>query len=94
MGLDYPQALDRQRTASKHNADPSKGTTLVIDGSNHIVATTSDPAEIRAAVAKLLSRQSKLIRAGWGRQLRRRVGVPAGESRLERAAAARITIGR
>jgi hypothetical protein len=55
MGLDYPQALNRQRTAAKYHADPTKETTLVIDGSNHIVAASSNPAEIRDAVAKVLS---------------------------------------
>lgn len=55
MGLDYPQALDRQGLAAKYNADPSKGTTLVIDASNNVVAVSSNPTEIRAAVARLLS---------------------------------------
>lgn len=55
MGLDYPQALDRQKLAAKYKADPMKGTTLVIDASNHIVAISSNPAEIRAAVASLLA---------------------------------------
>jgi hypothetical protein len=55
MGLDYPQALDGQKLAAKYNADPMKGTTLVIDASNHIVAISSNPAEIRAAVASLLA---------------------------------------
>ncbi len=55
MGLDYPQTLDRQRLAAKYGADPTKGTTLVIDASNNVVAVSSNPAEIRAAVAKLTS---------------------------------------
>jgi hypothetical protein len=55
MGLDFPQAIDRQSLAAKYNADPMKGTTLVLDSSNHIVASSSNPAEIRAAVAKLLA---------------------------------------
>ena len=55
MGLDYPQVLDERRLASKYKADSNKGTTLVIDASNTIVAMSSNPAEIRAAVAKLLS---------------------------------------
>jgi hypothetical protein len=55
MGLDYPVAMDRQGLAAKYGADPSKGTTLVIDASNHIIASSSDPKEIRAAVLKLLS---------------------------------------
>ena len=55
MGLDYPQSLDRDRLAAKYHADPIKGATLIIDSSSHIVAICSDPAEIRAAVAKLLS---------------------------------------
>jgi hypothetical protein len=55
MGLDYRQAIDRQRLAAKYNADPAKGTTLVISASNHIVAVSSNPAEIRAAIVKLLS---------------------------------------
>jgi len=55
MGLDYPQVLDQQRLAAKYGADPTKGTTLVIDASNTIVAMSSNPSEIRAAVAKLLS---------------------------------------
>jgi hypothetical protein len=55
MSLDYPQVLDQQRLAAKYGADPNKGTTLVIDASNNIVTVSSNPAEIRAAVAKLLS---------------------------------------
>ena len=55
MGLDYPQALDHQRLAAKYNADPAKGTTLVIDASNHIILASSNPAEIHAAVATLLA---------------------------------------
>jgi hypothetical protein len=55
LGLDAPQALDRQKLASKYSADPSKGTTLVIDPSNNVVAISSNPAEIRAAVMSLLS---------------------------------------
>jgi hypothetical protein len=55
MGLDYPQALDRQGLAARYNANPNQGTTLVIDASNHIVVASSNPAEIRAAVAKLLN---------------------------------------
>jgi hypothetical protein len=47
--------LDERRLASKYKADSNKGTTLVIDASNTIVAMSSNPAEIRAAVAKLLS---------------------------------------
>jgi peroxiredoxin len=54
MGLDYPVAYDRG-LAAKYGADAAKGTTLVIDSSNHIIASTSDPKEIRAAVVKLLS---------------------------------------
>jgi hypothetical protein len=55
MGLDSPQALDRQSLAAKYHADPVRGTTLILDQSNHIIAASSNPAEIRAAVAKLLS---------------------------------------
>ena len=55
MGLDCPQAFDRQGLAAKYNADARKGTTLVVDASNHVVAISSNPAEIRAAVARLLS---------------------------------------
>jgi len=55
MGLDYPVALDSQGLAAKYGADANKGTTLVIDASNHIIASSSNPAEIRAAVATLLS---------------------------------------
>jgi hypothetical protein len=55
MGLDYPQALDRQRLAAKYNVDPAKGATLVVDAANNVVAISSNPAEIRAAVARLLS---------------------------------------
>ena len=55
MGLDYPQTIDRQGLAAKYNADPVKGTTLVVDASNHVVAISSNPAEIRAAVTRLLS---------------------------------------
>jgi hypothetical protein len=55
MGLNYPLAFDRDGLAAKYNADPNKGTTLVIDSSNHIVASSSNIEEIRAAVTKLLS---------------------------------------
>jgi hypothetical protein len=55
MGLDVPQALDRQKLAAKYNADPRKGTTLVLDSSNNVVAISSNPAEIRDAVSRLLS---------------------------------------
>jgi hypothetical protein len=57
IGLDFPQAYDRQKLGSKYNADASKGTTLVVDASNNVVAISSNPAEIRAAVARLLSLQ-------------------------------------
>ena len=55
LGLDYPQALDRQGLAAKYNADPRKGTTLLIDSSNNVLAISSNPSKIRAAVARLLS---------------------------------------
>jgi hypothetical protein len=55
MSLDFPQAYDRQKLGSKYNVDTSKGTTLVVDASNHVVAISSNPVEIRAAVARLLS---------------------------------------
>ncbi len=55
MSLDSPQALDHQRLAAKYNADPNKGTTLVIDAANNVVAISSNPAEIRAAVASLVA---------------------------------------
>jgi hypothetical protein len=55
MGLEAPQALDRDRLAAKYNVDTRKGTTLVLDRANQVVAVSSNPAEIRAAVARLLS---------------------------------------
>ena len=55
MGLQSPQAFDRQGLAAKYHADTAKGTTLVVDASNHVVAISSNPAEIRAAVTTLLS---------------------------------------
>jgi hypothetical protein len=55
IGLNSPQAYDREKLASKYNADPAKGTTLVVDASRNVVAISSNPAEIRAAVARLLS---------------------------------------
>jgi hypothetical protein len=55
MGLDYPQALGRPNLATKYHANSTKGTILVVDASSRIVATSSDPQEIRAVVAKLLS---------------------------------------
>jgi hypothetical protein len=55
MGLDYPQTLDRQNLAATYAADAMKGTTLVIDASNNIVAVTSNPEAIRAAVESVLS---------------------------------------
>ncbi len=53
MGLDYPQAWDRQGTAAKYHAGAG-ATTLVIDSTNHIVLSSSDPAQIRAAVQDVL----------------------------------------
>lgn len=55
MGLNCPVLYDRDGLAAKYGADPNKGTTLVIDSSNHIVASSSNPVEIRAMVAKLVS---------------------------------------
>jgi hypothetical protein len=55
MGLESPQAFDRQGLAAKYHADTLKGTTLVVDASNQVVAISSNPAEIRAAVTTLLS---------------------------------------
>jgi hypothetical protein len=55
MGLDCPQAFDRQGLAAKYSVDPRKGTTLVVDASNNVVAISSNSAEIRAVVARLLS---------------------------------------
>jgi len=55
MGLEAPQALDRARLAAKYNVDTRKGATLVLDQSNQVVAISSNPAEIRAAVTRLLS---------------------------------------
>jgi hypothetical protein len=55
MGLEAPQALDREKLAAKYNADTRKGTTLVLDASNQVVAISSNPVEIRATVARLLS---------------------------------------
>jgi hypothetical protein len=54
MGIEYRLGFDRG-LSGKYHADPNKGTTLVIDASNHIIASSSDPKEIRAAVLKLLS---------------------------------------
>lgn len=55
IGPEAPQALDRERLAAKYNADPRKGTTLVVDAASRVVAISSDPAEIRAMVTRLLS---------------------------------------
>ncbi len=55
MSLDYPQAIDSAHLAAKYGANAGRGTTLVLDESNHIIATSSDPAVIRAAVMSLLS---------------------------------------
>jgi hypothetical protein len=55
MNLDCPQALDRDRLAAKYKVDPAKGTTLVLNASSNVVAISSNPAEIRAAVTRLLS---------------------------------------
>lgn len=55
MSLDSPQAIDTQRLAAKYNADANKGTTLVIDAANNVVAISSNPTEIRAAVVGLLT---------------------------------------
>lgn len=55
MGLDYPQSLDGDGLAAKYHVDPTKGATIIIDSSNHILAISSNPAEIRDTVAKLLS---------------------------------------
>jgi len=53
MGLDYPQAWDRQGAAAKYHANAG-GTTLVIDSTNHIVLSSSDATQIRAAVQDVL----------------------------------------
>jgi len=55
MGLEAPQAFDRQNIAAKYNANTVKGTTLVVDASNNVVAVSSNPAEIRAVLTRLLS---------------------------------------
>lgn len=55
MGLDYTQTLDRQRLAGIYGADPQKGTTLVIDAANNIVAVSSNREAIRAAIESVLS---------------------------------------
>ncbi len=55
MSLNAPQALDRQKLAAKYSANALKGTTLVLDASNHIVLASSNIAEIRAKVASLLA---------------------------------------
>jgi hypothetical protein len=55
LGLIAPQAIDRQGLGAKYKADPVQGTTLVLDRSNQVVAISSNPVEIRAAVARLLS---------------------------------------
>jgi hypothetical protein len=53
MGLDYPQAMDRQGMAAKYQSD-GKGTALVIDSTNHIVLNSSNAAEVRAAIRAVL----------------------------------------
>ena len=55
IGLEAPQALDREKLAARYNADTRNGTTLVLNASNEVVAISSNPVEIRAAVARLLS---------------------------------------
>jgi len=55
IGLEAPQALDRERLAARYHADTRKGTTLVLNASNEVVAISSNPVEIRAAVTRLLS---------------------------------------
>jgi hypothetical protein len=55
LGLVAPQAVDRQGLAAKYKADPVQGTTLVLNASNEVVTISSNPVEIRAAVARLLS---------------------------------------
>jgi AhpC/TSA family len=54
LNVSYPLAFDKGMSA-KYGVDIAKGTTLVIDSSNHIIASSSDPKEIRATVVKLLS---------------------------------------
>jgi hypothetical protein len=55
LSLDFPQAYDREKLGPKYKVDAIKGTTLVVDASRNVVAVSSNPAEIRAAVARLLS---------------------------------------
>jgi hypothetical protein len=55
IGLAAPQSIDRQGLAAKYKADTVQGTTLVLNASNQVVAISSNPVEIRAAVTRLLS---------------------------------------
>jgi hypothetical protein len=55
LTLNFPLALDRSSLAREFNVDASHGTTLVLDASGKIVASSSDPRKIQAVVSKLLS---------------------------------------
>jgi hypothetical protein len=55
MTFKIPLALDRSNLATEFGVDANKGTTLVLDASGKVVASSSDPKKILAIVSKLLS---------------------------------------
>jgi hypothetical protein len=55
LTLNFPLAVDRSSLAREFNVDASHGTTLVLDASGKVVASSSDPRKIQAVVSKLLS---------------------------------------
>lgn len=54
-GVRWPQVPDATGLASKYKVDPKDGATLVVDSQGNIWASTTDAAEVRAAVALLLA---------------------------------------
>jgi len=55
LSLHIPLAVDHSALAAAFGADATKGTTLVLDSSGKVIASSSDPKKIQAIVSKLLS---------------------------------------
>jgi hypothetical protein len=55
MTLSLPWTPDRSSLASEFSVDASKGTTLVLDPTGKILASSSDQAKLQAILTKLLS---------------------------------------
>jgi hypothetical protein len=55
MSVYFSQTLDHTGIASRFGVDSAKGTTLVLDESGKVFASSSDPKQIRTIVTTLLS---------------------------------------